>query len=52
MGVACGNHRKDECINVSDGNPEGKRLLTLSRRKWQITIKMIFMKQRGVCGLD
>ena len=47
MGVACGNHRKHECINVSVGNPEGKRLLSLSRRKWQIIIKMIFMKQNG-----
>jgi len=46
MGVACGNHRKDERINISVGNPEGKRLLSLSRRQWQIIIKMI-LKQNG-----
>jgi hypothetical protein len=47
MSVACGNHRKDECINVSVGNPEGKRLPSFCRRKWQIIIKMIFTKQSG-----
>ena len=38
MVVACGNHRKDECIKDSVGNPEGKRQLSWSRRKWQIII--------------
>ena len=45
VGFACGNHRKDDCINVSVGKPEGKRLLSWSRSRWQIIIKMIFMKQ-------
>jgi hypothetical protein len=43
---------KNVDYNVSVGQPEGKRLLRRSRRRWQNGIRMHLREMAGRCGVD
>jgi hypothetical protein len=52
MGGTCGTHGGGErCLQVSVGNPEGKRPLERPRRRWEDNIEMD-LREVGIDGAN